>query len=49
MEFNIKAEVQIGYRCFKIRQQLLDDLDRYAAPDHIRKLRCLLLVLMSCP
>lgn len=42
-----EAEVQIGYRRFKIRQQLLDDLDRYAAPDHIRQLGRPLLVFHS--
>ncbi|MBK1719794.1 bifunctional alpha/beta hydrolase/OsmC family protein [Thiocystis violacea] len=42
-----EAEVKIGLRRFKIRQQLLDDLERYASPDHIRHLDRPLLVFHS--
>lgn len=42
-----EAEVKIGLRRFRIRRQLLDDLDRYASPDHIRHLNRPLLVFHS--
>lgn len=42
-----EAEVQIGQRRFRIRKQLLDDLDQYASADHIRHLNRALLVFHS--
>lgn len=42
-----EAEVQIGLRRFRIRKQLLEDLDNYASPDHIRHLNRALLVFHS--
>jgi len=42
-----EAEVQIGLRRFRIRKQLLEDLDRYASADHIRDLNRALLVFHS--
>ncbi|MBK1643579.1 osmotically inducible protein C [Thiocapsa imhoffii] len=42
-----EAEVQIGLRRFRIRKQLLEDLDQYASADHIRHLNRALLVFHS--
>ncbi|TCT19543.1 bifunctional alpha/beta hydrolase/OsmC family protein [Thiobaca trueperi] len=42
-----EAEVKIGLRRFRIRQQLLDDLDQYVSADHIRHLNRALLVFHS--
>ena len=42
-----EAAVQIGSRRFRIKRQLLDDLDRYADPSHLRDLNRALLVFHS--
>lgn len=42
-----EAEVQIGLRRFRIRKQLLEDLDQHASADHIRHLNRALLVFHS--
>jgi putative redox protein len=42
-----EAEVYIGGRTFPIRKQLLEDLDRYADPGHLRDLGRALLVFHS--
>ncbi len=47
LEKNGEAEVQIGLRRFKIRQQLLDDLEQYGSAEHIRHLNRPLLVFHS--
>lgn len=47
LEATGEAEVQIGLRRFRIRKQLLDDLDRHASADHIRHLNRALLVFHS--
>ena len=47
LEESGEAEVKIGLRKFRIRKQLLDDLDQYASPDHIGHLGRPLLVFHS--
>ncbi len=42
-----EAEVTIGLRRFRIRKQLLDDLEQYGSADHIRHLNRALLVFHS--
>ncbi len=41
------ARVRIGLREFPVRRQLLEDLEKYASTDHIRRLRKALLVMHS--
>lgn len=47
LEATGEAQVQIGQRRFRIRRQLLEDLDHYASADHIRHLNRALLVYHS--
>ncbi len=47
LETTGEAEVKIGRRRFRIRRQFLDDLERYADADHIRRLKRPLLVFHS--
>ncbi|MBN2886088.1 MAG: OsmC family protein, partial [Chromatiaceae bacterium] len=42
-----EAEVRIGLRRFRIRRQLLDDLEQYGSADHIRQLGRPLLIFHS--
>lgn len=42
-----EARVQLGSRVFRVRKQLLDDLDEHTSADHIAKLNCALLVYHS--
>jgi uncharacterized OsmC-like protein/fermentation-respiration switch protein FrsA (DUF1100 family) len=42
-----EAEVQIGFRRFRIRRQLLDDLARWGGADHVRQLSRALLIFHS--
>jgi putative redox protein len=41
------AEVQIGHRRFRINRQFLDDLERHADAEHIRRLKRALLIFHS--
>lgn len=47
LEATGEAEVTIGLRRFRIRQQLLDDLEQYDSAEHIRHLKRPLLVFHS--
>jgi putative redox protein len=47
LEESGEAEVQIGQRRFRIRKQLLDDLEQHASAEHIRHLNRALLVFHS--
>ncbi len=47
LEAEGEAEVKIGLRRFRIKQQLLDDLEQYGNADHIRHLNRALLVFHS--
>jgi putative redox protein len=47
LESTGEAEVTIGLRRFRIRKQLLDDLERYGSADHLRDLNRPLLVFHS--
>lgn len=47
LEASGQAEVEIGMRKFKVKQQLLDDLNEYGSAEHIARLRVALLIFHS--
>ncbi|NBC15178.1 MAG: alpha/beta fold hydrolase [Gammaproteobacteria bacterium] len=47
METTGEAEVQVGHRRFRIKRQFLDDLEHYADPEHIKRLKRALLIFHS--
>jgi putative redox protein len=47
LESKGEAEIQVGQRRFPVKRQMLEDIDRYADPSHIRDLRKALLVFHS--